>query len=82
MTKSISPEEVKEIVEIAVDDTIDNFTMDGHWYEDYAMDSLGAVALVVEVRKRFNIRLPDERMPEIRTGNDLVAAITELQAQA
>ena len=82
MTQSqvtIRAEDIKDIVEIAVDDEIPNFTMEGNWYEDYGMDSLGAIALVVEVTKRYNVRLPDDLMPSLRTGNDLIAAITKLQ---
>lgn len=84
MSMQVRPTEsaIREIVEIAVDAPIDNFTMSGNWYEDYAMDSLGAIALVVEVQKVYGVRLPDERMPNIRTGDQLVEAILELQAAA
>lgn len=71
--------EIREIVETAVDDELDSFSMEGNFYEDYGMDSLGAISLVVEVQKRYKVRLPDKRMPDIRTGNQLVAAIQELQ---
>ena len=70
--------EIKEIVEIALDRELDEFSMDANFYEDYAMDSLGAVALVVEVQKRCDVRIPDERMPEARTGAQLKAIILEL----
>lgn len=73
-------DEIRAIVEIAVDNDIPNFKMDGNWYEDYEMDSLGSIALVVEVQKRFKVRVPDERMPDIRTGNQLVDVIMELRA--
>lgn len=75
----ITVEDIKEIVEIGVDNDIPNFTMDGNWYEEYGMDSLGAIAVVVEVQKRFDVRIPDEAMHEIFTGNQLVAAIEEMR---
>jgi acyl carrier protein len=74
----ISIGEIKEIVEIALDRELDEFAMDANFYEAYSMDSLGAVALVVEVQKRFDVRIPDERMPEVRTGEQLKAIIAEL----
>lgn len=72
-------QQVREVVELAIDKDIPEFTMTGNWYEDYGMDSLGAIALSVEVRKQFGIVIPDERMPDIRTGEQLVAVIVELQ---
>lgn len=73
-------QQVREVVELAIDKDIPEFTMTGNWYEDYGMDSLGAIALSVEVRKQFGIVIPDERMPDIRTGEQLVAVIVELQS--
>jgi acyl carrier protein len=70
--------EIKEIVEIALDRELDEFSMDADFYEVYSMDSLGAVALVVEVQKRFDVRIPDESMPTVRTGERLKAIIAEL----
>ncbi|MES2670131.1 MAG: acyl carrier protein [Pseudomonadota bacterium] len=70
--------EIKEIVEIALDRELDEFSMDADFYEVYSMDSLGAVALVVEVQKRFDVRIPDESMPNVRTGDRLKAIIAEL----
>ena len=74
----ISIGEIKEVVEIALDRELDEFSMDANFYEDYAMDSLGAVALVVEVQNRYDVRIPDERMPEVRTGAQLKAIVLEL----
>lgn len=74
----ISIGEIKEIVEIALDRELDEFSMDANFYEAYSMDSLGAVALVVEVQKRFDVRIPDDTMPNVRTGEQLKATIAEL----
>lgn len=75
---AIGSSEIKEIVEIALDREIDEFSMSVDFYETYGMDSLGAVALVVEVQKRHDVRIPDERMPEVRTGDQLKAVVEEL----
>lgn len=74
----IGNDEIKEIVEIALDREVDEFSMSANFYENYDMDSLGAVALVVEVQKRYDVRIPDERMPDVRTGDQLKAIVEEL----
>lgn len=73
-----SIDEIKAVMEIAIDKELPDFSMAANWYEDYEMDSLGAVALSVEVRKRFGVTIPDERMPDIRTGEQLSDLIVEL----
>lgn len=72
--------QIQEIVEYALDRELDAFSMTADFYEEYMMDSLGAVALVVEVQKRYDVRLPDARMPEVRTGDLLRQIILELSA--
>ncbi|MBO9537894.1 acyl carrier protein [Herbaspirillum sp.] len=74
----IKNSEIKEIVEIALDREIDEFSMSANFYETYGMDSLGAVALVVEIQKRYDVRIPDERMPDVSTGDQLTAIVKEL----
>jgi acyl carrier protein len=78
IVSEIKNNEIKEIVEIALDRELDAFSMSANFYETYDMDSLGAVALVVEVQKRYDVRIPDERMPDIRTGDQLKAEVEEL----
>jgi acyl carrier protein len=64
-------EEIRQIVEISLDRELESFSMDANFYETYAMDSLGAVAMVVEVQRRYDVRIPDDQMPNVRTGNQL-----------
>jgi acyl carrier protein len=72
--------DIQSLVEEAVDQPLAEFAMDANWYEAYGMDSLGAVALHVDVRKRYGIDIPVARMPEIRTGEQLAAVLQELLA--
>ncbi|MBB5393823.1 MULTISPECIES: acyl carrier protein [unclassified Herbaspirillum] len=74
----IQDSEIKEIMEIALDREINEFSMAANFYEAYDMDSLGAVALVVEIQKRYDVRIPDERMPDVCTGDQLKAIVKEL----
>jgi acyl carrier protein len=74
----IGNDDIQEIVEIALDREVGEFSMNANFYEIYDMDSLGAVALVVEVQKRYDVRIPDERMPDACTGYQLKAIVEEL----
>lgn len=76
----ITVDEVKEVLEIALDRDLDEFSMEANFYTDYQMDSLAAVALVVEVQKRYGVRIPDGRMPKIQTGEQLKANVEEILA--
>jgi acyl carrier protein len=70
--------EIKEIIEFSLDRELDEFSMTTDFYEEYMMDSLGAVALVVEVQKRYDVRIADDRVPHVRTGKQLEEIIREL----
>ncbi len=52
--------------------------MSANFYEEYEMDSLGAVALLVEMQKGFKVKVPEAEMPKILTGNDLRELIVKL----
>jgi acyl carrier protein len=77
---TMTNDDVKEILEIALDRELDEFSMEANWYRDYQMDSLAVVALVVEVQKRYGIRIPDGRMPKIQTGEALLKNVEEILA--
>lgn len=77
-TTIVTEDKIKEIVEIALDKEIDAFDMSANFYEDYEMDSLGAVALLVEMQKAFKVKVPEKEMPKILTGNDIRDLIVKL----
>lgn len=77
-------ESIKEVVALALDVDVEDldFDMTKNFYEDLNMDSLGAITMVIETQKAFGVRLLDERVPDIRTGDQLMAAVLELQQAA
>ena len=77
-------ESIKEVVALSLDVDVEDleFDMTKNFYEDLNMDSLGAITMVIETQKAFGVRLPDERVPHIRTGDQLMAAVLELQQAA
>jgi len=79
-TATVTENNIKEIVEIALDKEkeIDEFNISANSYEDYEMDSLGALALLVETKKAFKVKLPEEKIPKILTGKDLRELIVKV----
>ncbi|GKW41790.1 acyl carrier protein [Pectobacterium parvum] len=75
---AVTENKIKEIVEVALDKELDEFSMSANFYEEYEMDSLGAVALLVEMQKGFKVKVPEAEMPKILTGNDLRELIVKL----
>nr|WP_169050425.1 acyl carrier protein [Brenneria salicis]NMN90767.1 acyl carrier protein [Brenneria salicis ATCC 15712 = DSM 30166]RBP57717.1 acyl carrier protein [Brenneria salicis ATCC 15712 = DSM 30166]RLM28873.1 hypothetical protein BHG07_16655 [Brenneria salicis ATCC 15712 = DSM 30166] len=77
-TAVVTEDKIKEIVEIALDKELDQFDMSANFYKNYEMDSLGAVALLVETQKMFKIKISESIMSKILTGNDLREFILKL----
>lgn len=73
--RTLDLDELRQIVEIAMDQEVAEFGMDMDLYEDIGMDSMGAVAMVVEIQRRFRVRLKDEEVPDLRTPRSLLLRI-------
>lgn len=65
------------IIESLRDDHDVMFHMDANMYTDLGMDSLQAVALVVEIEREFGVRIPEEDIPNLPTGSLLLEYITQ-----
>ncbi len=50
-------------------------------YDDLSIDSLAVMDIVVELEDRFDIAIPINVVAEIRTVDELAAAIMTLQAR-
>ena len=64
----ISEDELKEMLEIALDEEIDDFDLETDFYEEYAMDSMGAVAFFVEIQKRTGVVVNVDQVKPLRSG--------------
>lgn len=65
-------------IEFALDRPAPDLTPDTHLYEQAGMDSMGAVALVVEVQRCFRVRIADERVRELMTPRQWIDDINSL----
>jgi acyl carrier protein len=77
-TTNITAQDIHAILEIAMDKELPAFDMSADWYETYEMDSLSAIALSVEVQKKYSVDLVEDRLKDIRTGEQLLVALNEL----
>jgi len=67
---------VNEVAGIAVDDV----QMDKSFTDDLDVDSLSMVEVVVAAEERFDVKIPDDEVKNLRTVGDAVAFIERAQA--
>ena len=52
-------------------------TTDSHITGDLGLDSLGVMEVVAEIEDRFELMIPDDALPKMRTVGDVVGGIAE-----
>ena len=70
--------ELREVIEIALDRELHQMELDSHLYEELGMDSIGAVAMVVEIQRRFKIRIDESAIPGLLTPRLLAEYVNRL----
>lgn len=73
----ISKEELKEIIEIALDRELDNFELNFNLYNDFGMDSMGAVVMIVEIQRRTGIKIPDTEIKNLLTPQAILGYLSK-----
>lgn len=79
-SKPATFEDLLPSIEFALDRPAPELTPDTHLYEHAGMDSMGAVALVVEVQRCFRVRIADERVRSLMTPRQWIDHINALGA--
>ncbi|GAA1667444.1 acyl carrier protein [Fodinicola feengrottensis] len=67
---------LEEIADVAPDDVQD----DKAFIDDLDVDSLSMVEVVVAAEEKFNIKIPDDDVQNLRTVGDAVSYIDKAQA--
>ncbi len=62
---------IRELVEVGLDRKLSDFRMEHNFYTDLGLDSMGAIALFVELQRRTRIEVADDEAPNIQTGQQL-----------
>ncbi|HNI20456.1 MAG TPA: acyl carrier protein [Nitrospira sp.] len=72
---------MKVILESALDSElpVNELTLSHHLYEDLGMDSMAAVVMVVEIQKRFGIRIADDDVPRLMTVGSVLDKVEALR---
>jgi len=58
---------------------VDGVGLDDDLVRDLGLDSLAALRLLAAVEKRFDVRLPDERLGELRTLRHVLDCLQEVE---
>jgi acyl carrier protein len=62
---------IKEILEAALDDRLGAVEESSHLYDDLGLDSMAAVAMVIEIQRRTGLKVPEDDIPSIMTAGEL-----------
>jgi len=68
-------EKVRAIIAKQLDIAEDNITPNSSLIEDLKADSLDVVELVMDLEQEFDIEIPDDELPQIRTVGDIIGFI-------
>ncbi len=65
-------EKVREIIAKQLDADPASIEMESRLVEDLKADSLDVVELIMDLEQEFDIEIPDEELPKVRTVADIV----------
>ena len=65
-------EKIRDIIVKQLDVEADSITLESRLVDDLKADSLDVVELIMDLEQEFDIEIPDEELPKIRTVGDIV----------
>ena len=65
-------EKIRQIIANQLDLDPAEITMDSSLIEDLRADSLDIVELVMDMEQEFDVEIPDEELPKVKTVGDIV----------
>ncbi len=65
-------DKVREIIAKQLDVDAEGITMESKLVDDLKADSLDVVELIMDLEQEFDIEIPDEELPKVRTVGDIV----------
>ena len=74
--------ELAEIVNEVTGIPADDVQLDKSFTDDLDVDSLSMVEVVVAAEEKFDVRIPDDAVKDLKTVGDAVAYIEKAQAAA
>lgn len=70
-------EKVCEIIAKQLDVDASSITLESKLVDDLKADSLDVVELIMDLEQEFDIEIPDEELPNVRTVGDIVAYLNK-----
>jgi acyl carrier protein len=74
-------DKLREIV-ARIAETEASFTLDANLRDDLDVDSVCALEILFEIQQDLEIKVPENRLGEVRTFGDLVRVVTSIGAKA
>ncbi len=68
----MSFEKVRDIISKQLDVDAAGITLESKLVDDLKADSLDVVELIMDLEQEFDIEIPDEELPKVRTVGDIV----------
>ncbi|MDR1619830.1 MAG: acyl carrier protein [Clostridiales bacterium] len=65
-------EKVCEIISAQLDVDASAITMEAKLVDDLKADSLDVVELIMDLEQEFDVNIPDEELPKVRTVGDII----------
>ncbi len=65
-------DKVRDIIAKQLDVDAADITMESKLVDDLKADSLDVVELIMDLEQEFDIEIPDEELPKVRTVGDIV----------
>lgn len=70
-------EKVCEIIAKQLDVDASSITLESRLVDDLKADSLDVVELIMDLEQEFDIEIPDEELPNVRTVRDIVEYVNK-----
>ena len=70
--QTMSFEKVRDIIARQLDLDPASVTMESRLIDDLKADSLDIVELIMDLEQEFDVEIPDEELPNVRTVGDIV----------
>jgi acyl carrier protein len=75
--KPMQFEKVRAIIAKQLDIPEENITEETRLIDDLKADSLDVVELIMDLEQEFNVEIPDDELPNIRTVADILGYIAK-----
>jgi acyl carrier protein len=59
--------EVRGIIAQIIERDPNDITLEARFFEDLGVDSMMALEILVAIEKKYKIKIPEEKLPELRT---------------